>query len=109
MIALFGGQLEPFCRCPVVAGNPLAYARPKPAHTVEFFWAERERSRYKRPQQIRFLPEGEYKAEIALTEESLHSMENDGGWWATVYRCPVEFTIASGPTNAVTALSVEQE
>lgn len=89
----------------VDARNPLTYARPKAAPSVEFFWAERERGRYQTAGQTQFLPAGDYNAEIVLTEESLHSNESDGGWWATVYRCPVEFTVMPPVTNEVAATS----
>jgi len=81
----------------VDASNPETYARPKDSLKVEALWAERERLRYRTPGQELFLPAGEYKAELVLTEESFHSRDNDGGWWATVYRGPIEFTLTAGP------------
>jgi hypothetical protein len=33
-----------------------------------------------------------------LTEESFHANTMDGGFWATVYRCPISFTIPA-PAN----------
>lgn len=80
--------------------SPSHYARPKAGEPrVELLWAERERSRYRNPAQSTFLPPGPYRAELVLTEESFHSRDNDGGWWATVYVCPIEFTITPPPTN----------
>jgi hypothetical protein len=38
---------------------------------------------------------------LVLTEESFHANDNDGGWWATVYRCPIEFTVRGPATNAL--------
>jgi hypothetical protein len=73
--------------------DPAAYSRPKRQGTAEWLWAEREHIRYRyRDERIR-LPPGEYRAELVLTEESFHSQDNDGGFWATVYRCPVGFTV----------------
>ncbi|MCX7591159.1 MAG: hypothetical protein N2255_05970 [Kiritimatiellae bacterium] len=79
----------------VDATNPLVYARPKKLETVELLWAEREVGRYKTPDQTVFLPPGRYRAELVLTEESFHSRDNDGGWWATVFVCPIEFEVVS--------------
>jgi len=81
----------------VDASNPRTYARPKNSLRAEALWAERERPRYMNPGQELFLPPGEYKAELVLTEESFHSKDNDGGWWATVYRGPIEFALTAGP------------
>jgi len=80
----------------VVAVDPTSpdiYARPKSDLAYEFLWAERERARYSEAgEQIR-LPPRSYKAELVLTEESFHSTDNDGGWWATVMRAQVAFEI----------------
>jgi len=84
----------------VDAGNPRSYARPKSSLAVEVFWAERETGRYVTPGQKSFLPPGKYSAELVLTEESFHSKDNDGGYWATVSRCPIEFTLTAGPDPA---------
>jgi hypothetical protein len=37
------------------------------------------------------------QAELVLTEESFHSPYPDGGYWATVYRLPIVFTITPPP------------
>ena len=81
----------------VDASDPRFYARPKNALAVEALWAEHERARYETVGQKLFLPPGEYSAELVLTEEGFHSRDNDGGWWATVSRCPIEFTLTAGP------------
>jgi len=77
----------------VLAGDPAVYSRPKARPTTEWLWAERESIRYTNGDQRIRLPPGEYHAELALTEESFHSLDRDGGYWATVYRCPVTFAI----------------
>ncbi len=92
-----GGEPEwdDLVRVVAVPDDPAAYSRPKSRGTVEWVWAEREHARYRqRRQQIR-LPPGEYSAELALTEESFHSQDNDGGFWATVYRCPIAFEVTA--------------
>lgn len=78
----------------VDASSGEIYARPKAEPTTHYLWAERERIRYDAPNQIIHLPPTTYKAELVLTEESFHSTEADGGWWATVYALPIEFEIA---------------
>jgi len=77
----------------VDATDAETYARPKKSLQVEQIWAERETARYRRADQKTFLPPGRYAAELVLTEESFHSKDNDGGWWATPCRCPIEFTV----------------
>ena len=77
----------------VDAGDPELYARPKMNRNIELLWAERETGRYVLPKQKRFLPSGKYEAELVLTEESFHSTGNDGGYWATVFKGEVEFTV----------------
>lgn len=86
-------EMDDLCRVAVIPDDPAAYSRPKSQGTAEWLWAERESVRYtNRTQQIS-LPSGDYSAELVLTEESFHSHDNDGGFWATVYRCPVSFII----------------
>lgn len=80
-------------RAIVLADDPAVYAVPSPAPTAEWLWAERERVRYTSVDQRITLPPGEYRAELVLTEESFHSSSPRGGFWATVYRCPVAFTV----------------
>jgi hypothetical protein len=90
-----GGEPEwnDLVRVAVVPDDPAVYSRPKRRGTVEWLWAERESVRYdRRDRTIRLAP-GDYSAELALTEESFHSRDNDGGFWATVYRCPIAFTV----------------
>lgn len=83
------------------ATNPQHYARPKALPPlVELLWAERERSRYTHSTQTVFLPPGDYRAELVLTEESWHSGDNDGGWWATVFVGPIAFTVTPPITSA---------
>ena len=77
----------------VDAQNPGTYSSPKKKKDVEFLWAERERNRYSSPDQKRFLPPGKYEAELVLTEESFHSMGNDGGYWATVFKGRISFVV----------------
>jgi hypothetical protein len=77
----------------VDASNPALYARPKAQPQVQQLWAERERNRYDFPDQPVMLPPHDYQCNLVLTEESFHSSEADGGWWATVYRVPIRFTI----------------
>jgi hypothetical protein len=91
-----GGMPEREDLLPVVvaANDPADYSRPKHGNTVEWLWSEREAIRYRSRDQVIRLPPGEYAAELVLTEESFHSRDNDGGFWATVYRLPVDFTIA---------------
>lgn len=90
-----GGEPEPgdLFRAVVLADDPATYARPKPGATAEWLWAERERPRYAHADQQIRLPPGTYEAELVLTEESFHSQDRDGGFWATVFRCPVAFAI----------------
>ena len=85
--------MNDLCRIVAVPNDPEAYSRPKLRGTIEWLWAERESVRYTNRDQIVRLPPGNYSAELVLTEESFHSHENDGGFWATVYRCPVSFTV----------------
>jgi hypothetical protein len=77
-----------------VATDPSVYSRPKSLANVEWIWAEREVMRYTSPDERIGLPPGRYLAELVLTEESFHSQDNDGGFWATVYKCPIRFTIS---------------
>jgi len=77
----------------VEAADPAKYAVPRRKVSVEFIWAEREVCRYRSADDIIRLPPGDYRAELVLTEESFHSPYNDGGYWATVLKCPVKFTI----------------
>jgi hypothetical protein len=74
--------------------DPDTYVRPKAEPVHELLWAEREmvRAHARKGAAVR-LPSGTYSAEIVLTEESFHADSTGGGWWATVYRAPVTFTI----------------
>lgn len=85
-----GGNEIPFT---VDASDPKFYSRPKKQQNIESLWAERELVRYSSADQKSFLPKGKYIAEIVLTEESFHSYDNDGGYWATVFKGKIEFTI----------------
>lgn len=87
-------DLQPFV---VLAGDTAAYNRPKRQATIERLWAEREHIRYTQRDQTIRLPPGKYVAELVLTEESFHSIDVDGGFWATVYKQPVAFTVAPPP------------
>ncbi|MBN1546933.1 MAG: hypothetical protein JW902_09760 [Syntrophaceae bacterium] len=77
----------------VEADDPEVYSRPKKRQDVELLMAERECGRYVKADQRLFLPNGRYIAEIVLTEESFHSIDNDGGHWATVFKSEIEFTV----------------
>lgn len=92
-------------RVVTVAADAAVYSRPKREASVEWLWAEREVTRYRTAGEKIRLPPGPYLAELVLTEESFHSLENDGGFWATVYRCPVQFTITppTAPSPPLTA------
>jgi hypothetical protein len=81
----------------VVADDPAIYARPKPEPTVEYIYAERETVRYRRlpAGAVIRLPPGEYDAFFAITEESFHSEDSDGGHWSTVLRAPVSFEVVA--------------
>lgn len=83
----------------VDAGRPDIYSRPRMRPAIELLWAERERHRYRAAAQKAFLPPGEYSAELVLTEESFHSHDNDGGYWATVLSCPVSFEVTAGAAS----------
>lgn len=80
----------------VHASDPAVYARPKRTATIEYLWAEHEHRRYGNARERITLPPGSYQASLVLTEESFHSTERDGGWWATVMSLPVDFTITRG-------------
>jgi hypothetical protein len=58
-------------------------------------------SRYRSADQVTRLPPGDYRAELVLTEESFHANAMDGGFWATVYRCPISFTILAPAVASV--------
>jgi hypothetical protein len=77
----------------VDASDPETYSRPKNNRNIELIWAEREKRRYSSPEQKRFLSPGKYAVELVLTEESFHSMENDGGYWATVFKGKINFEV----------------
>jgi len=77
----------------VNASDARHYARPKPGSSSEVLWAEREYCRYSRLKTQTRLPAHTYHANLVLTEESFHSIDKDGGYWATVYTLPISFTI----------------
>lgn len=83
----------------VWAADPAVYARPKTQGTLERIWSEVESPRYKSVDQKRFLPAGEYRSELVLTEESFHSWYRDGGYWATVLKVAVDFTVTDKENN----------
>ncbi|MFT5126585.1 MAG: hypothetical protein ACI8W8_000180 [Rhodothermales bacterium] len=76
----------------VLPSDPDVYTNPKTTPTLELLWAEREHVRYRSNQEIR-LPAGTYAATLALTEESFHSIDRDGGYWGTVLELPIVFEI----------------
>lgn len=84
----------------VEADDPAIYARPKNRPTTEFLWAEREHRRYRRKGQAIRLPPGTYRVDLVLTEESFHSRDRDGGFWATVFRLPITFEIVEVAAKA---------
>jgi len=90
----------------VWAQDSQVYARPKPEASVELLWAEREPVRYTTADQQIQLPPGAYRAAIVLTEESFHSKDSDGGYWATVMEAPVRFEITA---PAVTGCPAEPD
>jgi hypothetical protein len=77
----------------VSADDPAVYSVPKSPRSVEFLWAERETSRYRRAGDTIRLPAGRYRAFLVLTEESFHAVEADGGHWATVCELPIQFEV----------------
>ena len=77
----------------VDASAPAFYARPKEDLTKLWIWAERETERYQAGAQVIRLPAQAYKASLALTEESFHSYDYDGGWWATIASVPIGFEV----------------
>jgi hypothetical protein len=77
----------------VLPSDPDVYTNPKALATREFVWAERERGRYTSADQLTRLPAGKYGATLALTEESFHAIDRDGGYWATVLELPIAFEI----------------
>jgi len=77
----------------VHADNPAVYARPKTESTIECIYPESELIRHWYAGRTIRLPPGSYSAYLALTEESFHSVDRDGGYWAMPYRLPVQFTI----------------
>ena len=81
-------------------GNAEVYAKPKTEPANEWIWAEREYTRYRDADDVMRLPPGHYEAELVLTEESFHAREKDGGYWATVYLCPINFTVTAEETGA---------
>ena len=81
----------------ILASAPEVYARPKREPQTVAIWAERESCRYTHADQQIRLPPGDYKAVLGLTEESFHSYDTDGGYWATVAKVPVQFRILPTP------------
>jgi hypothetical protein len=72
--------------------DPRCYAIPKAAPRQEVLWAELCKTSVDDPTRLQ-LPARTYHAELLVTEESMHSYDADGGWWATVYGLPISFTI----------------
>jgi hypothetical protein len=89
----YGVPTDDLVRVTVNASDPAVYARPKTELQTVGLWSERESSRYQAGNQIIRLPPRAYQAALVLTEESFHSHDNDGGWWATVLRLPVTFEV----------------
>ncbi len=75
------------------ASDSQVYSTPVYEDKKVGLWAERERDRYQSADQIIRLPKGDYKAFLVLTEESLHSFDFDGGFWATVMTMQISFSI----------------
>lgn len=84
---------ERMVRVLVDAADPWIYARPKLDVSTEEIWAEREHARYRHENSVIQLPPGNYRAVLALTEESMHSLDRDGGYWATAFTVPIKFEI----------------
>ena len=79
----------------VDAGNPAIYAMTSTGPTQESLWAERESQRYQSADQVIGLPPGDYRAKLVLTEESFHSYDEAGGYWATVMSADIHFVITT--------------
>lgn len=77
----------------VLPSNPEVYTNPKKLSSHVALWAEREHARYSRTNQVLRLPPGSYEATLGLTEESFHTIDRDGGYWATVLELPITFEI----------------
>jgi len=77
----------------VHADDPAFYARPKLESSIEYIYPEPELIRHWYGGKTLRLPPGSYSAFLALTEESFHSIERDGGFWSMPFRLPVQFTI----------------
>ena len=88
------GMSEDMIPIEVLPSDPDVYTKPKPTATIERIWAEREHVRYASEDQITRLPAGKYEAVLALTEESFHTIDRDGGYWSTVLELPVSFEIS---------------
>jgi hypothetical protein len=74
---------------------PALYSRPKPPGQGALC-AEVQLERYAPNAPNMCLPPGDYTAFLALTEESFHSNEADGGYWATVMKAPARFAVDEG-------------
>ena len=81
----------------IKADNPKAYMDPKVIVERVPICGQCEPGRYPRGKRTMKLEPAVYTGFLALTEESFHSKEADGGRWATVMQVPVRFEIvASG-------------
>ncbi|MFP4029031.1 MAG: hypothetical protein ACLFWL_14670 [Candidatus Brocadiia bacterium] len=85
---------------PREVSNPGIYANPEVDLKPQQIYAQSESdaNNSERPRiGHAFLPPGNYKATLALTEESFHAY-GDGGYWATVMSAPVQYRILDKPT-----------
>jgi|GEM_PF-1038842 len=87
----------------VDASDPDTYTRPKRQTQTATIFAQREPVRYQTADQVIRLPPGRYEAEIVLVEESFHASTADDGYWATVCRLPVTFSIVDPASDHVTS------
>lgn len=87
------------------------YAHPHPDLRTQRLYAESEQHARgkdnRKPIGQAFLPPGEYKAEVVLTEESFHGY-GDAGFWATVMSAPVEFEVTDKPRPGPAAENVSE-
>lgn len=95
-----GVMLRDLTEYSVLADDPQIYTRPKTEVNVLYLWAEREIARYSNADQRIYLPARTYHASLLLTEESFHSIDIDGGWWATVASVPISFQITGGGNDS---------
>lgn len=75
------------------ATSATLYMLPKEQPVEDVFWPEYDPVPGFPLRAKILLPPRNYRASLTLTEESFHSYDRDGGWWATVLSLPIDFTI----------------